>query len=375
MRPAAATALLGIGLLIVAATFDAEPIYVPGVGFLLLAAVSAAWVAAGARGVRIERSVSLRRVVEEQPVRVDVVVTAGRLPLPSGLIDDPLLPAPAPMAVGSRRTRVRIDARFGRRGRRVLAAPRVIVRDPFGLATRVVASEDPAEVLVLPRLEPVLASPGGGDGTGLAARRGRPAVAAEIDLDGLRPYREGAPASRIFWPAVARGGGLMERRLRADGDTRPLVVVDPRFPAGEDELDAAVRAAASLCVYLARAGGCALLLPGDRRPTGLEPTLAGWPHLHVRLAVLDAQRGPNIAGLAARRGPVLYVAARPGVRPPAALLHAPGARRLLVVPGTLPGRPAAFTVAGCSGYDVGARHAAGRRPGGRGQSPSREALA
>ena len=48
MRPAAATALLGIGLLLVAATFDAEPLYVPGVGFLLLAALSAAWVAAGA---------------------------------------------------------------------------------------------------------------------------------------------------------------------------------------------------------------------------------------------------------------------------------------------------------------------------------------
>lgn len=367
MRPARGTALLGIGLLLVAATFDAEPLYVPGVGFLLLAGVSAAWVAAGARGVRVERTVGLRRVVEEQPVRIDVLVTAGRLPLPSGLIDDPLLPVPAVIAAGRRRTQVRIDARFGRRGRKALAAPRVIVRDPFGLATRVVAADDPVELLVLPRLEPVVARPGSGDGTGLSARRGRPAVAAEVDLDGLRPHREGAPASRIFWPALARNGELMERRLRADGDTRPLVVVDPRAPAGEDELDAAVRAAASLCVHLARAGGCALLLPGDRRPTGLEPALAGWPHLHVRLALLDAVRGPNIAGLAARRGPVLYVAARPGVRPPAALLHAPGARRLLIVPGAIEGRRAAFTVAGCSGYDLGSRHAAAR-------PPNREAL-
>jgi hypothetical protein len=153
----------------------------------------------------------------------------------------------------------------------------------------------------------------------------------------------------------------MERQLRADGDTRPLVVVDPRAPASDDALDAAVRAAASLCVHLARDGGCALLLPGDRRPTSLESTLAGWPHLHVRLALLDAARGPNIAGLAARRGPVLYVVARPGVRPPAALLHAPGARRLLVVPGAPDARRAAFTVAGCSGYEIGVRHAGARR--------------
>ncbi len=265
------------------------------------------------------------------------------------------------MAVGRRRTHLHIDARFARRGRKTLAAPRVIVRDPFGLATRVVAAEDPAEVLVLPRLEPVRAAPGSGDGTGLSARRGRPTVAAEIDLDGLRPHREGAPASRIFWPALARGGGLMERRLRADGDTRPLVVVDPRAPADEDALDAAVRAAASLCVHLARAGGCALLLPGDRRPTAMEPSLAGWAHLHVRLALLDAARGPNVAGLAARRGPVLYVVARPGARPPAALLHAPGARRVLIVPGAPDGRAAAFTVAGCTGYELGVRHAPARR--------------
>ncbi len=84
MRPAAATALLGIGLLLLAATFDAEPLYVPGAGFLLLAVAAAAWVVGGARGVRIERAVGLRRVVEEQPVAIEVVVTAGRLPLPSG---------------------------------------------------------------------------------------------------------------------------------------------------------------------------------------------------------------------------------------------------------------------------------------------------
>jgi uncharacterized protein (DUF58 family) len=361
MRPAAATALLGIGFLLLAATFDAEPLYVPGVAFLLLAGGSAAWVAAGARSVRITRRVDVRRALEEQPVHIDLIVTAGRVPLPSGLIDDPLLPAPAAMGAGKRRTGVRINARFSRRGRKELGAPKVLVRDPFGLATREVASEEPAEILVLPRLHPVVAGPGSGEGSGLASRRGRPAIAAEIDLDGLRPHREGAPASRIFWPALARRGELMERRLRADGDTRPLVVVDPRAPACEEDLDAAVRAAASLVVHLAKTGGCALLLPGDRRPTGLEETLTGWAHLHVRLALLDAARGPNVAGLAARRGPVLYVVARASARPPQALLHAPGAQRLLVVPGALDGRRAAFTVAGCSGYEIGVRHAGARR--------------
>ena len=83
---------------------------------------------------------------------------------------------------------------------------------------------------------------------------------AELEIDGLRPYREGAPASRIHWPTVARRGEILERRLVAELDAAPLIVVDPSAPSGEEDLDKAVRAAASLCVHLAREGGCAVLL-------------------------------------------------------------------------------------------------------------------
>src|ERR687886_1004005 len=157
MRPAAATALLGLVLTLTAATFDAAPLYVPGAAFVALAAGAVLWVIAGARGVRIERSLSARRVVEDQPVRVDIVVRSGRLALPAGRIEEDLLPAPAPIAGGRRLTHVRISVRFARRGRKLLAPPRVVVADPFSLATRTVpGTEDGAEVLVLPRVEPVV---------------------------------------------------------------------------------------------------------------------------------------------------------------------------------------------------------------------------
>jgi uncharacterized protein (DUF58 family) len=149
----------------------------------------------------------------------------------------------------------------------------------------------------------------------------------------------------------------MERRLRADGDTRPLVVVDPRAPACEEDLDAAVRAAASLAVHLAREGGCALLIPGDRRPALLDQTLGGWSHLHARLALVDGRALPALSGVATRRGPILYIAARRLTRPPRALAHAPGGGRLLVVPGTIAGRRAEFSVAGCHGYELSDGHA------------------
>jgi uncharacterized protein (DUF58 family) len=358
MRPALATALLGLALILTAAAFDAEPLYVPGLAFVFISGGAALWVAAGARGVSVVRTVAARTVQEEDPVAVDLVVSSSTLALPSGVVDDPLLPQPAPLAAGKRRTVVRITVRFSRRGRKLLAPPRVVVRDPFGLATRVVGeSSSSDEVLVLPRVLPIESPAAGGEGDAIGLRRGRPWVAAEIDLDGLRPHRPGAPASRIHWAAFARTGELLERRLRADSDTRPLVVLDPRGGGDgvadfEADLDAALRATASLCVHLAHTGGCALLLPGDRRPVVIEPGLHGWPRIHVRLALVDSLGAPAIGGLASRRGPVLYVAARRMHRPPRALAHAPGGGRVLVVPGTLAGRTAAFRVGGCTGYEL-----------------------
>lgn len=358
MPASAATALLGAALTLCAALFDAEPLYVPGMAFLVLAAAAVGWVRLGARGLRIEREVGARVVVEDEPVEITVRVRPGGVPVPAGAIVDGLLPQPAALAAGSTATVLHLHARFARRGRRFLPPPRVVVCDPLGLVSTEVVGDGPAELLVLPRIHPVVAAPAGADGDQLGLVRGRPWVAAEIDLDGVRPLRAGTPASRIVWPAFARGGELIERRLRADSDTRPLVVLDPRGAADPADLDAAVRAAGSLAVHLARSGGCALLLPGDRRPVGIERTLAGWDRLHVRLALVEGGRPPALGVLGTRRGAIVYVAARRDARAPRALLGAVGGGRVLVVPGAREGRAAAFTVAGCTGYELSPRHAA-----------------
>ena len=158
---------------------------------------------------------------------------------------------------------MRINVRFARRGRRVLEPARLVIRDPLRLLSREIVHEDRNEVLVLPRVEPVTAPGGGGAGAGehggagidagVIGRR-LDASLAELEIDGLRPYREGAPASRIHWPSVARSGEMLERRLVAELDSAPLIVMDPSAPSGEEDLDKAVRAAASLCVHLARDG-------------------------------------------------------------------------------------------------------------------------
>ena len=185
-----------------------------------------------------------------------------------------------------------------------------MLRDPFGLAQRVIAGPSTDEILVLPKLYPVNLTAGGGDATPAHARASLLA-AAETEIDGLRPWREGSPASRIHWQSFARGAGLMERKLISEADSRPLVVIDPRAPSSPEALDAAVRAAGSLAVHFARKTGCSLLMPGDRRASIIEHDLLSWPSLHVRLALIDERAGPSLAAAQNRRGLVIYVAAHP----------------------------------------------------------------
>ena len=263
MRSALGCAALGLLLLLVAGTFDAEPLYVTGAALLLLGAGALA--VDRPRRDRREAHARDRRALGDRGTAAarEAVAKSGRLPLPPGWIDEPLLPEPLRLPAGRRQARVRIEVTFGRRGRRQLPPPALVLRDPFGLAQRVISGPATDEILVLPRIFPVNITAGGGDATPAHARASLLA-AAETEIDGLRPWREGSPASRIHWESLARAHGLMERKLISEADSRPLVVIDPRAPASPEALDAAVRAAGSLAVHFARTG-CSLLMPGDRR--------------------------------------------------------------------------------------------------------------
>ena len=176
---------------------------------------------------------------------------------------------------------------------------------------------------------------GGGD----ASPRTRAAsllAAAETEIDGLRPWREGSPASRIHWQSFARGAGLMERKLISEADSRPLVVLDPRAPASPDALDAAVRAAASLAVHFAQARR--LRAAAARRPPRAHRSSTTCSPGRRRTSgsrCVDEHTGPSLAAAQNRRGLIVYVAARTG-RPRPARAR-PHARRL---PARGPGRAA-----------------------------------
>jgi uncharacterized protein (DUF58 family) len=357
---AIATALLGVALCLSAALFDSPSLYVPGVTLAALALVAVVWVPLAAQGASIARPAGPATVVEDEQYPLRVEVRSGLVPPPGGHLIEPLLDWPVPIG-GRRLRRVRINVRFHRRGARSLAPGRLVIRDPLGLCVREVVGEDGGEVLVLPRVEAVNAPGEGGaagDRSGLGADAHPPgrrldAASAELEIDGLRAYREGSPASRIHWPSVARHGEMLERRMVAELDSAPLVVLDLSAPAGEDAVDMAVRAAGSLCVHLARSGGCAILLPGERRPVDVGHDLGAWPGVHVRLALATPAPAPGAGRLASRSGAVLWVTAAGLRATPRALERIPASARYLVSPHALPGAAAAFEVAGCTGVRLG----------------------
>jgi uncharacterized protein (DUF58 family) len=364
VKRAAGSAALGAVLLLCAATFAMRSMYIPGITFLLLGVGFAVWVTLASAGARLEREPGPATVEEESPWPLRIVVTTGVVPLPGGEVIEPLVKRPLPLsqltAGRDGKRRVRVEIRFTRRGRRAIEPARLVIRDPLGLAARETeTASDRREVLVLPRVEPVLPVEGGGaPGTQSRGHEGRDdggggrAPAPDMDLDVLRPYRPGAPATRIHWPTLARTGELMERRFVADPRARPLVVVDSRDPVGERELDAAMRAAASLAYHLARGGGCGVLFPGDRRPTQLRPDMRSFAEVHARLALLEpADVHPALARRSGSSGPIVWVTASRAIPSLPARL---GAGWIVAPHPVAAGAPAEFRVGGCIGQRLAA---------------------
>jgi uncharacterized protein (DUF58 family) len=335
-------AALGVGLCVLAGAFGAAALYVPGVALLLLALAAGASVGLAGRRARISREPPRATVEEGVSLRLAGTVTGVRLARGTGALAR-WPGAPFTSLVRLPRGRFEFSVRPERRGAHVVGPSVLRFRDPFSICSRTLLSPE-TELLVLPRVEPIdpraLARVSSGERRTSPRSRG----AAVAEVDGLRPYRAGAPASRIHWPTVARTGTLAERQLQQASDRLPLVVLDARRPVDLDALDKCVRAAAALCVGLAERGGCSVLLPGEQRTFTLAGDLAAWPALHARLALL--QPGGALSWSRIERAElVLWVSASRQASP---RVGGRGASCFLVSPFAHPGRTVLFAVAGCA---------------------------
>jgi uncharacterized protein (DUF58 family) len=373
---AAGVLAAGLLLIVVALAFDSSLLFIPAIALVVIGVLVPPWIWLASLSTSVRRSLECDRILEDQAVEARIEVRGGPLGVPGGEVLDPL--AGGAVALGSlmfslrggRTADVRVVARFDRRGRRALEPPALVLRDPLGLVEVVRRGrEEPHTLLVLPRLDRATwARQHPGDSIDQAT--GVPPVdaLAAVDVDGLRPYRPGTPASRISWPALARGAGLLERRMQVEREAGPLVVLDARCTGPPERLDAAVRAAASLTYELARRVGCELLLPGDRRAIQIEPDLAAWPGAHVRLALVQGGPGASPPSLSARpRGGMLFYVAAQREHLPLQLLRAGQFGAVLVLPKDVAPpvrRPPRFEVSGCVGYLLapgGRRELAGER--------------
>ncbi len=269
MGTSRAVGILAAALIAAGLAFDLASLYEPGVGLLLLIAGARLWVRAGREGSacaacargppssRASRSSSGSRS------------STARFRRPASSF------AIRCSTDGQRRAsgpehELSFTTSWDRRGRKRLGPTSLAIRDPLGLCEEVVEGRGP---------RPSSSCRGSSRSDGLGRRRGRGlgalgllaegstarrgAAAVEVEVDGLRPYRRGSPASRIHWPTVARTREMVELRLHAGAGARPLVVLDSSARVDEAALDRAVRAAASLCHRLALGGGCGLAISGE----------------------------------------------------------------------------------------------------------------
>ena len=295
-----------------------------------------------ARRGRCSRTLGAPRVVEDEPVSIVLDVRARRAARCRRRDRATrCCREPAPLHARRRAARACASRRASSAAAGGCSAPAsVVVCDPFGLRTREVARarrarrRDPRAAATRARDD---ARPPAATRRGIAPRRAPARAAPRSSSTASRPLRDGTPASRIYWPALARGaephGALPARRRRR---ASPLVVLDPREPAGgRGPRRRGARGRVARARARAGAAAAASLLPGDRRPTELDRRRShGWPHVHARLAARRAGR-PRRRSRASpqRRGPIVFVSARRRQRAAArALAH--GARR-----GARAGRP------------------------------------
>lgn len=275
MRRGLATELLGFALLLAAALLGSVALFAFALGLLVVVAGALLATVVGARRVRITRAVDQAEVIEGRPLALRFTVGGLR-----GL--------PVHVEVrGEDGTWQRLEAGVAQRltierpGPHLIGPSAVRVRDDLHLFCRRRSAGEPAVVLVLPApasagVQPL---PQGADPGG------------DPEPDGLQPYSRGTPVGRIHWPSVARAGEWQERRVTSAPRGLPLVVVDLSGAASDGAIDWTLRAAAGQIHGLARAGGCRVLLPGERLPIPVENVAEGWPTVHRRLAGVRGARG------------------------------------------------------------------------------------
>jgi uncharacterized protein (DUF58 family) len=279
-----------LGLVLAGRLLGLLELYVLAAGAWALMGSALAFLALRPAGLEATRTLHPARLQVGDESQVELfVANRGRRPTAVVELRDPVDGGPrrarmllAPMAPG-REERATYRIPTERRG--VLRVGPLEARrfDPLALATSGRTVAGPAELVVHPVVEQLLALP---RAPGDDRRAGfRPATAMGANGDdfyALRPWVVGDDLRRVHWPSTARRDELMVRQHDVPWQGRATVVLDVRARYhDEDSLEQAVSAAASIAVSSGQGGSLVRLVTTDGGDTGLG---AGPAHLE---AVLD----------------------------------------------------------------------------------------
>ena len=289
-----------LGLVLAGRLLGLLELYVLAAGAWALMGAALAFLALRTAGLEATRTLHPSRLPVGEDSQVELIVAnRGRRPTPVVERRDPVDGGPrrarlllAPMPPG-REERVSYRIPTDRRG--VLRVGPLEARrfDPLALATSARTVAAPAELVVHPAVEQLLALP---HAPGDDRRRGfRPATAMGVtgdDFYALRPWVVGEDLRRVHWPSTARRDELMVRQHDIPWQGRATVVVDLRSRYHDEaSLEQAVSAAASIAVSTGRSGSLIRLVGTDGTDTGFG---AGPGHLEAildRLARVQAGDG------------------------------------------------------------------------------------
>jgi uncharacterized protein (DUF58 family) len=266
---------LGAVLYVAAWAFGAVPLYPVAVGLVLAAGLARTWIQLAGRPMQLRRGSwggSERTEGEDVPVDLELVYE-GRL-LPSAVtVTDRVDRLGQREVVLSRRPERRLVGRYVvsnlPRGRYRFEETRVVLEDPFGLASARLSLASPGALLVYPRLVELgeLFTETGSqrlDGRRLLLRR-----ASGFDLHSVREWLEGESLRTVHWPSTAHRGRLMVKELEDAPRDEIAVLLDAAEgtsvgEAPESSFEAQVRAAGSLLWAHARRGRRAALVVNSR---------------------------------------------------------------------------------------------------------------
>lgn len=232
----------------------------------LLPVLTAAWVARAGHELRLRRTLASPQVEVGQ--RAEVQLELANLGPRTQVL---LLEEQIPYTLGSRprfvvdglssneTLKLEYGVRSDVRGGYPLGPMRVRVGDPFGLLELHRTFSATGHLVVTPRVVPLPAIALRGAWTGTGDNRPRSFATGNAADVTVREYRLGDDLRRVHWRSSAHAGDLMVRREEQPWQSRCTLLVDNRRRAhrgrgAASSLEAAVVAAASIALHLARHG-------------------------------------------------------------------------------------------------------------------------